>query len=126
MSLLGSSTDELCDDSIHTIMNLSNLTKIYFQAYVSRMNNDFLYEELGQAIKNAKSIPPCMGSDPDAWFPALNQGRTKELVNVRKLCMSCPVQKECLTYAVANPDLQGIWGGSSPRERRLIRLRQKA
>ncbi len=39
----------------------------------------------------------------------------------RAVCQSCLVRSECLQYALADPDLSGIWGGTSARERRRIR-----
>ena len=87
------------------------------------MKIDRLYEALGKAIAKAPSIPPCMVSDPEAWFVTTTQGRSREVVNVKRLCESCPVQKECLAYAVANPELQGIWGGLTPKERLQLRRR---
>jgi WhiB family redox-sensing transcriptional regulator len=90
------------------------------------MNEDKLYTALGKAIAEAPSIPPCMTSDPDAWFPNMNTGRSKEIVNVKMLCAQCPVRKQCLAYAMANPDLQGIWGGLGPQERWRLRASRKA
>ena len=87
------------------------------------MKIDRLYEQLGKAIAKAPSIPPCMVSDPEAWFVTTTQGRSREVVNVKKLCESCPVQRECLAYAVANPELQGIWGGLTSKERLKLRRR---
>jgi WhiB family redox-sensing transcriptional regulator len=89
------------------------------------MKVDRLYEELGRAIAEAPSIPPCMVSDPDAWLPNMAQGNSREIVNVRKLCQQCPVKMPCAEYAIANPDLQGIWGGLAPRERTRIRMRRR-
>ena len=89
------------------------------------MKIDRLYEALGNAIAEAASIPPCMVSDPDAWFPAFAKGRSSEIVNVKKLCARCPVRKQCLEYALANPDLQGIWGGLGPAERNRLRVTRK-
>jgi WhiB family redox-sensing transcriptional regulator len=37
------------------------------------------------------------------------------------LCRDCPVRQECLEAALADPDLQGLWGGTTERERREIR-----
>lgn len=88
------------------------------------MKIDRLYEELGKAISEAASIPPCMNSDPDAWFVNTSQGRSREVVNVKKLCQSCPVQKQCLTYALGNPELVGIWGGLTSRERSRLRAKK--
>ena len=33
----------------------------------------------------------------------------------------CPVREECLEAALADPDLQGLWGGTNDRERRQLR-----
>jgi WhiB family redox-sensing transcriptional regulator len=36
------------------------------------------------------------------------------------ICKVCPVQRECLEYAIVNNEV-GIWGGTSERDRRLMR-----
>jgi WhiB family redox-sensing transcriptional regulator len=46
--------------------------------------------------------------------------------SARGMCAMCPVHVECLEYAVANPGICGLWGGSDEREREAIRkLRAK-
>lgn len=42
---------------------------------------------------------------------------------VKAICQTCPVQPECLEYAVANFERFGIWGGLTERERRGIKRR---
>ena len=37
-----------------------------------------------------------------------------------RLCAACPVRAQCLEYALAHRIDDGIWGGSSERERRRI------
>ena len=81
------------------------------------MKIDRLYQELGDAIANAETIPPCMVSDPESWFPDSLQVRSSTVENAKRLCMACPVQAQCLAYALANPGLEGIWGGATPKER---------
>jgi WhiB family redox-sensing transcriptional regulator len=39
----------------------------------------------------------------------------------RRLCGGCPVRQECLETALADPDLTGMWGGTTPVERRQMR-----
>ena len=41
----------------------------------------------------------------------------------KSVCRNCPVRKPCLTYAMANPSLTGIWGGLTDRERSHHRAR---
>lgn len=59
----------------------------------------------------------CQGVDPDLFFPE----RGASVVEAKKVCDSCPIQKECLEYALAVNEKHGIWGGTSERERRRIR-----
>ena len=39
----------------------------------------------------------------------------------KAVCSGCPVRVECLAYALAEPQLQGVWGGTSDTERRALR-----
>lgn len=51
------------------------------------------------------------------FFPRAgdNQHRTLEI------CASCVVRVECLTYALLNPNLKGIWGAANERQRNRLR-----
>lgn len=39
----------------------------------------------------------------------------------KALCAGCVVRSACLDYAMADPDLLGIWGGTGDRERARMR-----
>lgn len=39
----------------------------------------------------------------------------------RRICAACPVQEKCLAYAMAHPEVVGIWGGRTTYERRMMR-----
>jgi WhiB family redox-sensing transcriptional regulator len=39
----------------------------------------------------------------------------------KALCAACVVRLDCLDYAMADPELLGIWGGTSERERDRLR-----
>jgi Transcription factor WhiB len=41
-------------------------------------------------------------------------------------CAECPVRTECLRYALADPDLVGVWGGTTGAMRRDMRASQGA
>lgn len=59
----------------------------------------------------------CIGHDLQTFFPS--GGDSNE---AREVCMGCPVAAECLEYALAHHDDNGIWGGTTERvRRRLIR-----
>lgn len=60
----------------------------------------------------------CRTIDPDIWFP--EQGDMSGFI-AKRFCNLCPVQEECLEYALETRQQWGIWGGKSTRERRIIR-----
>ena len=39
----------------------------------------------------------------------------------RELCAVCPVRQECLAVAIADPLIDGLWGGTTPVERKRMR-----
>lgn len=43
----------------------------------------------------------------------------------KKICEQCVVIDECLEHALAEPEIFGIWGGKTPRERDRLK-RQRA
>ena len=59
----------------------------------------------------------CLGRGTAVFFPSPGDS----LAAARAVCADCPVQAECLSTAVADPGLQGFWGGTSERDRRMIR-----
>jgi WhiB family redox-sensing transcriptional regulator len=59
----------------------------------------------------------CAQIDHDLWFPDVG-GSTQAAIRV---CKACPVQQECLEYALKRSEPHGIWGGYSERERRRLR-----
>lgn len=72
------------------------------------------------AADDASAVPDwqmealCAQTDPEAFFPEKG-GSTKE---AKRVCLRCPVQRECLDWALANDERFGVWGGFSERERR--------
>ena len=59
----------------------------------------------------------CRDSDSVRFFPA--RGANAELA--KAACARCSVRPECLAHALADPDLVGVWGGTSPKERQRMR-----
>ena len=43
----------------------------------------------------------------------------------KKLCTICPVQPECLNYAIDNQINHGLWGGMTERERFTERAKRR-
>lgn len=62
----------------------------------------------------------CAGVDPELWFP---DGVTEHGAIAKRICAACPVQEECLEWAIDNNEYYGIWGGVGMNER--IRIRKQ-
>ena len=59
----------------------------------------------------------CAQIDPYVWFS--EEGSLN--ATAKALCHSCPIEDACLSTALADPELSGIWGGTTPRERQRMR-----
>ena len=64
----------------------------------------------------------CAQIDPEAFFP--DKGGSVRAA--KRICSQCPVQTECLSFALTNNERFGIWGGVTESERRPLRQRLKA
>jgi WhiB family redox-sensing transcriptional regulator len=63
----------------------------------------------------------CKNVDPEIFFP--EQGES--LKPARKYCDICMVREECLEYAVVNFIVEGVWGGTSGRQRRALKKQRR-
>jgi WhiB family transcriptional regulator, redox-sensing transcriptional regulator len=45
--------------------------------------------------------------------------------SAKEKCDSCDVKAECLDFALRNPSLLGVWGGTSEEDRRKIRRQRR-
>ena len=62
----------------------------------------------------------CRGLDPDIFYPATEE----EAGPAKDVCDACGVRQQCLEFALANREREGVWGGATEKERRRI-LRQR-
>lgn len=83
------------------------------------------YAALAKAIEEAPSIPPCQTSDFELWFPEHDQACSKQFRKVREICKACPVQRECLTYALQANEQYGLWGGMTATERAQLKAKNR-
>jgi WhiB family redox-sensing transcriptional regulator len=59
----------------------------------------------------------CKGLDPSVFF-----GSKREVSpEAAEVCARCPVDLECLQYALERPELEGCWGGSTEVQRKALR-----
>jgi WhiB family redox-sensing transcriptional regulator len=60
----------------------------------------------------------CRGEDPELFFPITAAGPALAQVRSAKaICGRCPVQANCLSYALITGQHDGIWGGTTSEER---------
>jgi WhiB family redox-sensing transcriptional regulator len=64
----------------------------------------------------------CRGIDVEIFYPATDEDDDAE--PAKAVCAECPVRQACLEHALAHREREGIWGGTTERERRRI-LRQR-
>lgn len=63
---------------------------------------------------------PCEVQDPDDWFP-VSDVVTAATERAVAWCQDCPIKQECLDDAIRRGDTFGIYGGTTPLERRAMR-----
>ena len=59
----------------------------------------------------------CRGYGTGAFFPS----RDGPQHDPEATCRRCEVRDDCLAYAMADSSLVGCWGGTTARERRILR-----
>jgi len=62
---------------------------------------------------------PCKEVPGDLFFPR-SWGKTVQIREAKSICDGCAYRVECLEFALKDPDLDGIWGGTTPNERRQL------
>ncbi|GLZ15539.1 hypothetical protein Acsp04_57740 [Actinomadura sp. NBRC 104425] len=65
----------------------------------------------------------CRGADPDLFFP-IGYGAPvlqEQIAAAKAICGNCPVTADCLSWALRVGEPDGIWGGTTPEERRYLR-----
>ena len=81
------------------------------------------------ALKNDMTASPgviwrakaaCRGCDTGIFFPLADEAAEP----AKAICASCPVREECLEYALATRQDDGVWGGLTDLERRRLRRRR--
>jgi len=64
----------------------------------------------------------CRDTDPELFFPIGTTGYALvQIERAKQVCSECPVNVECLEYALETNQDSGIWGGTSEDERRVLR-----
>lgn len=68
----------------------------------------------------------CVSADPELFFPISYSGPAlRQVAQAKAICARCPIQRECLRYALGAGSIQGVWGGMTEEERRRLARRER-
>lgn len=74
----------------------------------------------------------CRGEEVDInlFFPQTGSGNSRSVLQIQAqaqaICNECPVESDCLEYALKTRQEHGMWGGVSERERkRILKVRAR-
>lgn len=71
-----------------------------------------------------KDYAACAECDPELFFPSDGDKHCGRIA--KYVCRQCPVQAECLEYALRSSRREyGIWGGTTTKERDLLRQQRR-
>jgi WhiB family redox-sensing transcriptional regulator len=77
---------------------------------------------LGSADYTWRTAATCRDTDPELFFPVGTTGQALlQIAKAKSVCCECPVNVECLEFALETNQDTGIWGGTSEEERRQMR-----
>jgi WhiB family redox-sensing transcriptional regulator len=67
----------------------------------------------------------CREEDPELFFPIGTTGPIfeRQVQEAKRVCGACPVQHDCLQWAMETAQDAGIWGGLTEDERRALKRR---
>lgn len=64
----------------------------------------------------------CRDEDPELFFPPSEVGPgAEQIVEAKAVCRRCPVVAECLSQAMGEGQIHGVWGAMTPDERRALK-----
>lgn len=68
----------------------------------------------------------CASADPELFFPISYSGPAlRQVAQAKAICARCPIQRDCLRYALDAGSIQGVWGGMTEEERRRLARRER-
>ena len=75
-----------------------------------------------RTVETWRKRAACRGPETGLFFPPTTAERRDEREarerRAKAICYLCPVQDECLEYALRIGEMHGIWGGLNESERR--------
>lgn len=66
-------------------------------------------------------LAACADYDTEFFYPPKGVSARK----AKAVCADCPVINECREFALRVPEEHGVWGGTTPEERKALRRQSK-
>jgi WhiB family transcriptional regulator, redox-sensing transcriptional regulator len=91
------------------------------------MNQDELATRTTVTRGTWRAAAACRSVDPELFFPISDSAKSREqAAEAKAICSVCPVQRECLAFAMRTWQVHGIWGGTTVAERVITRRTRPA
>jgi len=65
----------------------------------------------------------CVEYSTDIFYP--EEYEDTDVALAKSVCNMCWVKEKCLSYALSTKENEGVWGGTTPIERRRMRRNAK-
>lgn len=65
----------------------------------------------------------CTSYNTDIFYP--EDYEEASVAQAKTICNDCWIKDKCLAFALSTNEKEGVWGGTTPRERKRIRRRVK-
>lgn len=86
-------------------------------------------ESVTSMDRSWQPVALCRGNHSHLFFPPTTSERKEERerreLRAKAVCRVCPVQADCLRYAIESTEQYGIWGGYTETERRQLPIRKR-
>jgi WhiB family redox-sensing transcriptional regulator len=78
----------------------------------------------GSARMEWRKQAACRHEDPELFFPiGSGESAIRQTAAAKTVCGRCEVVSSCLSWALENGPMSGIWGGTTEEERAMSRRR---
>ncbi len=86
--------------------------------------NDEIAQKVPTMSATWRKRAACRGIDVEIFYPITDDDA--DAAEAKAVCAECPVRQACLEHALAHREREGVWGGTTERERRrIVRQRRK-
>ena len=67
-----------------------------------------------------QTVALCKGERTDMFYPDIGGPSLRQVQRARGMCRKCEAIDDCLIAALKGREFYGIWGGVTPKQRRVL------